>query len=72
MSARKLRLWRRLAGFMAVGAGAMGTGPCDLSEQDIGAFLQAGAELVTREAAVILSDTVFFLLDNFLVRLTAG
>lgn len=72
MSPKKLRIMRRLAAFLSVGAIAFQTGPCGLSDQQFGALLQTGADLFTRQLANIVSDTVFFLLDNIFVRLTAA
>ncbi len=57
---------------MSVGAIAFQTGPCGISDQQLGALLQTGADIFTRQLANIVSDTVFFLLDNIFVRLTAA
>ncbi len=72
MTPKRLRRLRRFGSFLAIGACAFQTGPCGLTDQAIGGLLQTGASIITRQIANILTDTVFFLLDNFLVRLTAA
>ncbi|MBX3394903.1 MAG: hypothetical protein KF841_06010 [Phycisphaerae bacterium] len=72
MSPRKLRSLRRLAGFFAIGACIAQAGPCAVDSGQLGALLQATAGVATQTFVTFVSDTLFFLLDNFLVRLTAA
>jgi hypothetical protein len=62
----KLRLWRWSASLLAVGC-LFQAGSCTLDQESLSALL---SEVVVRQTANLLSDTVFFLLDNALVRMT--
>jgi hypothetical protein len=72
MSARKLNKLRRLASMLAIGAFATQAGTCTVDEDQIGGLLQIGAQIFTQQTVSFISDTIFFLLDNFLVRLSAA
>ncbi|MBK8269735.1 MAG: hypothetical protein IPK83_16145 [Planctomycetes bacterium] len=72
MSPRKLNKVRRLASMFAIGAIATQAGTCVLGGGEVGSLLQIGAEIFTQQTVNLITDTVFFLLDNFLVRLTAA
>ena len=62
----KPHLWRWIAS--ALGAGYLfQAGGCALNENSLAALTN---EVFMRQAANVLSDTVFFLLDNALVRWT--
>jgi len=58
---------------LAAGAGLLcQVGPCGVtsgSPEELERLAAQLGQLVTREASIVLSDTVFFILDNLLVRL---
>jgi hypothetical protein len=58
---------------LAAGAGLLcQVGPCGLTNGSPEEFERLAAQLgqlVTREATIVITDTVFFILDNLLVRL---
>jgi hypothetical protein len=60
------RHWRRIVSVLTAGC-LFQIGGCTLSDESLAALVN---HLVIREAANFLSDTVFFLLDNALVRWT--
>jgi hypothetical protein len=68
---RRICSMHRMA--LAVGAGLLcQVGPCGLtngSPEDLERLAGELGQLVTREASILISDTVFFILDNLLVRL---
>ena len=68
---RRICCVHRLA--LALSAGLLcQVGPCGLtnmSAQDVESLVGQWAQLATREASIVISDTVFFILDNLLVRL---
>jgi len=62
----KPHAWRRIASLLTIGC-LLPAGGCSLSEESLAALTN---QVFTRQVANILSDTVFFLLDNALVRWT--
>jgi hypothetical protein len=58
---------------LAAGAGLLcQVGPCGLtteSSEELERLAGQLGDLVTREVAIVISDTAFFILDNLLVRL---
>jgi hypothetical protein len=62
----KIHAWRWIAGVLTA-ACLLPAGGCGLSEESLAALTD---QVLTRQVANILSDTVFFLLDNALVRWT--
>ena len=63
----KLHLWRWTAALLAAGC-VFQAGSCAGIEQSLA---ELSTEVVRRQTANLVSDTVFFLLDNALVRLTS-
>jgi hypothetical protein len=63
----KLRLSRWMASLLAAGC-LLQAGGCSLSDESLAALAN---EVFVRQAANLLSDTVFFVLDNALVRWTS-
>lgn len=61
-----------MASVLAIGACATQAGTCAINEGEFGALLQIGAEIAITQFVNVVSDTIFFFLDNFLVRLTAA
>jgi hypothetical protein len=59
---------------LALGAGLLcQVGPCGLTNanaEDLQRLAGQWAQLATREASIVISDAVFFFLDNLLVRMT--
>lgn len=69
---KRARFWRRAAAFgLASGTMIQATG-CPVTATDL-AGLQTLAQpiidVAVRQATVLLADSVFFFLDNFIVRL---
>ena len=63
MTPRKLRLWRKTAfAAMALGLVFQGTG-CTVTD-----LVALASQIITQELASVISDTIFFLLDNLVVR----
>ncbi len=64
---RRNRRWRWVWGVLACGC-VLQAGSCTLNQDTLSAL---ASEVVTRQAANFLSDAVFFIMDNALVRLSA-
>ncbi len=65
---KRIRLWRRLAVCgLAVGT-VFQAGTCNLTSTNTQQALQTASDLVIRQFASILTDSVFFLLNNALIR----
>jgi len=62
----KPHLWRWMASLLSGGC-LLQAGSCSLSDESLAELAQ---QVFTRQSANFLSDTVFFLLDNALVRWT--
>ncbi|MBU0618555.1 MAG: hypothetical protein KKI02_12630 [Planctomycetes bacterium] len=62
----KIKLWRWSASLLAAGC-LFQVGSCSVDQESLSALF---GEVVVRQMANLLSDTVFFLLDNALVRMT--
>jgi uncharacterized protein YuzB (UPF0349 family) len=62
----KIKLWRWSASLLAAGC-LFQTGTCAVDQESLSALL---GEVVVQQTANLLSDSVFFFLDNALVRLT--
>ncbi len=62
----KIKLWRWSASLLAAGC-LFQVGSCTVDQESLSALV---GEVVVRQAANLLSDTVFFFLDNALVRMT--
>lgn len=62
----RIKLWRWSASLLAAGCLLLSAG-CTIDEESLSALAD---EVVVQQVANLLSDTVFFLLDNALVRLT--
>jgi hypothetical protein len=62
----RIKLWRWSASLLAAGC-LFQAGSCSANQESLSALF---GEVVVRQMANVLSDTVFFLLDNALVRMT--
>ncbi len=64
---RRNRGWRWVWAVCAAGC-VLQAGSCTLNQDTLG---ELASEVVTRQTANFLSDAVFFIMDNLLVRLSA-
>ncbi len=62
----KIKLWRWSASLLAGGC-LFQAGSCAADQESLTSLIN---EVIIRQSANLLSDTVFFLLDNALVRMT--
>jgi len=63
---KKIKLTRLSASLLAAGCLLL-SGGCAVTQETLTSIIN---EVIPRQTANLLSDTVFFLLDNALVRLT--
>ena len=63
----KIKIWRLTASVLAAGC-LFQTGTCALTDETTSELF---GELIVRQITNLITDTVFFMLDNVLVRLTA-
>lgn len=62
----KMKAWRWSASLLAAGC-LLQVGTCDVDRETLSALIN---QVVVRQTSNLISDVIFFFLDNALVRLT--
>lgn len=62
----KIKVWRWSATLLAAGC-LLQAGSCSVNQETLAALIN---QVVVRQSANLLSDVIFFFLDNALVRMT--